>query len=124
MTWIAVFIGGGVGSLARFSFSHLFGMPAPGHFPFATLFANLTSSLIAGWFIGCLASRPELFSSWRFLVAVGFCGGFSTFSAFSAETFELVRHGMTGTAVLNVAANVAGTLLLTGAGWWLGKQIS
>jgi CrcB protein len=124
MTWFIVFIGGGLGSMARYAFSHLFAMPAPGHFPVATLSANLTSSFIAGLFIGFMATRPEYFSSWRFLVVVGFCGGFSTFSAFSAETFELIRHGMLGTAVVNVIVNVTGTLLLTGAGWWLGKNMA
>ena len=123
MNWIAVFVGGGLGSVARFGMSKWSGLGNIS-FPMATLISNFTSSLILGVFIGISSNRPAVFSTWRFLVAIGFCGGFSTFSTFSAETLELMKHGMFPTAIVNAGVNLAGTLLMVWSGIWIGRMIS
>src|SRR5947209_18199622 len=77
-------------------------------FPFATLFINATGSMIIGFYAtltgpdGRVLARPEH----RQFVMTGFCGGYTTFSAFSLETFRLFHGGMKFTALGYIAASV------------------
>lgn len=98
-----VFLGGGLGSVLRF----LLGLacrPLSFVFPLATLLANL----LAACLIGFLFTRGYKDSSgieWP-LFAVGFCGGLSTFSAFSLETADLFKNGNLTMAWINIALSV------------------
>ncbi|PSR54772.1 fluoride efflux transporter CrcB [Adhaeribacter arboris] len=98
---ILVFIGGGSGSLVRYSLSKLITTIYPTLFPLATLVINSLASLILGLFLG-LTFKSFQNSDLKLLVAVGFCGGFSTFSTFSNETLILFRIGQSQMAVLNI----------------------
>lgn len=116
---ILVFIGGGLGSMLRYGLGRLIFLHSVAAFPVATLIINIISSLILGLFLGFLdwknISNPGL----KLLVAVGFCGGFSTFSTFSNETLTLLRNGQSVLAlsyifisvVLCLGATLAGALL-------------
>jgi len=112
--------GGMLGSLLRYLASLL--IPAVAGFPLATLFVNVTGSFIIG-FYGTLAS-PEgrLFASTRQrqFVMTGFCGGYTTFSAFSLETFRLLHGGMTRTAFSYIAVSVVTWLLAV----WFGHALA
>lgn len=87
-------------------------------FPFATLFINATGSLIIGFYAtltgpdGRMLARPEH----RQFVMTGFCGGYTTFSTFSLETFRLFHVGMKYTALAYVAASVGCWLVSVWAG--------
>jgi CrcB protein len=59
----------------------------------------------------------------QLFLIVGVCGGFTTFSAFSAETYRLVEQGAVAPAALNVALQVAGSLVAVFAGFWLSRQL-
>lgn len=118
-----VFIGGGLGSIARYSTGKYVASLSLISFPFGTLMANLLSSLILGIFLGITSGKPESHNTMRFLIAVGFCGGFSTFSTFSAETLDLLKHGFILQFVLNVTGNLAGCMAMIGAGLWIGKSV-
>lgn len=101
--WLAVFLGGGLGSMARFGISRLVLMlELRSIFPWATLASNLLATALLALLMvrvqGHLQGREAL---WAFL-AIGFCGGFSTFSTFSQENFLLLRNGMLGYAAMNV----------------------
>lgn len=111
--WFAIFLGGGLGSVARYGVSRLlFWMEVRSALPWATLVANLISTALLAWF---LLKGHQIFQgreSVKAFIAIGFCGGFSTFSTFSYENFHLLRSGMPGYAIANiVVSSVAGILL-------------
>lgn len=113
--YACVAAGGVLGSLARYVASLL--IPATAGFPFATLFVNITGSFIIGFYSTLSGPDGRLFASTqqRQFVMTGFCGGFTTFSAFSLETVRLLRGGMSRTALLYIAISVVTWLV---AVWW------
>lgn len=109
MKWLMVFIGGGLGSLARVAIGSMMA-PLNGLFPWATLTANAVAAGVIGWlFASGVKSENELL--WQ-LAAVGFCGGLSTFSTFSLETVQLMKAGHTMLAWTYVVLSVLLSLLL------------
>ena len=102
---LLVFVGGGIGTLARFGISEIFRANFRSGFPFATLCSNIISCIILALVImGPLSYKAE--PGIRNLLIVGICGGFSTFSTFSFETVELIRAGNMMMAVANILINV------------------
>lgn len=112
MNLVAVFIGGGLGSLVRYGLSKFIASSSYTVFPLATLFSNIFSTAILAWFVYYLQAKMDLSTSWKLFVVTGFCGGFSTFSSFSYETFELMKSGHVTMAVLNVVISVLSCLFL------------
>jgi CrcB protein len=96
----------------------------PPGFPYGTLAVNVVGSLVAGFLVGVLAARSQSREQLAplFLI-VGVCGGFTTFSAFSVETYQLVDSGAVLPAALNVVLQVAGSLAAVFAGFWLSRQV-
>ena len=117
MNAIAVFIGGGLGSVLRYQFG-LHVLKLGWMTPWGTLLANtLATAILLGVLSHQSAADPssKLGSAFMLLLTTGFCGGFSTFSAFSADTLQLAQtHGFTWAAG-NVACNL---ILCLAAGWW------
>ena len=114
MNWLAVFIGGGVGSLLRYGLSRWLGSTEAG-FPLGTLAANVLACLVLGFAWHYFNQRLELPPAFKLLVLVGFCGGFSTFSTFSLETLRLMQSGQIGMAALYVLSSMLSCLILL---WW------
>lgn len=104
---LAVFIGGGVGSLARFGISVLVMNNFRSSFPVATLLSNIFSCFVLGLVVYMFGEKLNTEMSFRLLIITGFCGGFSTFSAFSYETAELIKNGNMTYAILNVGVSIS-----------------
>ena len=119
MSYVLVFLGGGVGSILRFSLSKQQFLVF-NSFPVSTLIANGISSLILGILMGYLVQKQQLpESNLKLLVATGFCGGFSTFSTFSFETLALLLAGNYKYAFANVVFNILLCVGLVAAGFFL-----
>lgn len=81
--------------------------------PAGTLAANLVGGYLVGLGIAWLAARPSLPPEARLFLITGFCGGLTTFSAFSAEVVDLLQKGHVGTGALAIALNVGGSIGMT-----------
>jgi CrcB protein len=116
MKTLLVMLGGAVGAALRY---HLGGVtlrafgPA---FPWGTLIANISGGLFMGLLAGTLARVGGANEPWRLLIGVGLLGGYTTFSAFSLETFGMIERGQYAVAAAYVAASVAGAIAGLAAG--------
>ena len=116
LIWVA--LGGAGGAVARFLVSTLFFVP--GQFPWPTLVINIAGSLGIGLLWG-LYGQHGWFEAWgRYLLVVGFLGGFTTFSAFSLETVGLVEGGRITAATAYVLASLVGCVLAA----WAGQRLT
>jgi len=114
-TWIAVFLGGGLGSLGRFGISR-FSFPFYHDFPIATLIANVLASAILGFASTYFLVKSPNLPFWKLFIATGFCGGFSTFSTFSLEMVSLLQEGKMIIAIAYLFLSVSICMIFTGLG--------
>lgn len=117
---ILVAVGGGMGSALRY----LVALCTSKYFPsiciLGTLIINITGCFIIGFLIG-LSARYNIFSNeLKSLLNVGFCGGYTTFSTFSAENMQLFENGHYGTLALYITSSVLLGLIAV----WLGNMLS
>ena len=103
--WIA--LGAVVGASARYFVSTYIGRHFSSVFPYGTLFINITGSLILGFFLVYATERVLLDPRWRMLVAVGFCGSYTTFSSYAFESFALMEQGQWLLMGLNILSSNA-----------------
>lgn len=120
---IAVFLGGGTGSVARWLLSQRFN-PVHHAIPLGTLAANLLGAFIIGAGLAWFNRLSDVDPMWKLLITTGFCGGLTTFSTFSAEVVFLLQDGRFGWAALNVLLNLAGSFMMTAIAFWLFSQLS
>jgi fluoride exporter len=89
-SWVLIGLGGAVGSLLRYGASQLIG---PKAFPWATLGVNGLGSFAIGAVLAIGLKNEGFATHWKPFLATGLCGGFTTFSAFSAENMQLLQQG-------------------------------
>ncbi len=112
----AVGIGAALGAWLRWGLAIWLNPRLP-HFPLGTLAANLIGGYLVGIAVALIMARPELPPEWRLFIITGFLGGLTTFSSFSAEVTALLARGEYATGLLLAATHLAGSLLLTAAGF-------
>jgi len=115
-----VALGGALGSLARFWIGSAVGGRMGTRFPYGTFVINISACIIIGFVLTVMSSRTELNPAWRFLIAVGFVGSYSTFSTFEWEIFSTMKAG----AFLTGASYMILSLMLGLAGVWGGVLIA
>jgi len=118
-TLLLVGTGGFLGSVSRFLASRYIQTGFPSAFPYGTFLVNITGCLLIGLIYGFSERSSLLTTEWKLFLAVGFCGGFTTFSTFANENLALLRDGeffyfilYTGLSVfLGIAATFIGVLI-------------
>jgi len=117
MNALFVFLGGGTGSVLRYLAGMWIGSTA---FPWATFAVNAVGSFAIG-LLGGWASRFGWGEALRLSLTVGLCGGFTTFSTFSKESFALIEGGSYGLFALYAVGSVSLGIIATAFGFWLAK---
>jgi CrcB protein len=121
VSWVAVAVGGALGSVARHAVNRAVFDRWPAALPAGTAFVNLTGCFVIGLLAGLAASeRLTLRAPWREFVFVGLLGGFTTFSTFGLDTFVLTRNQPSAYAIANIVGQVAGGLLAVWGGYRVG----
>ena len=118
--YILVLAGGAVGCLTRFVVGTAIVARLGGRFPYGTVFINITGSFLIGFAMTFLTERSHLSPNWRFLIVVGFLGGYTTFSSFQWETLNLMKDGSRWLGFLNGF----GSLIVGYAAVWLGAIVA
>jgi len=106
MQFIWVFIGGGLGSIARYAISLGAAKAYGGHFPLGTFISNICACFLLGLFLYLLKDKFSAYPWVQLFVVTGFCGGFSTFSTWSKETLDLLLQGHWGWAAANICISL------------------
>lgn len=113
-------VAGGAGTLLRYWISEWVAKRSGTTFPVGTLVVNLVGCLLAGFLFQLFAERFVINQTLSVVILIGLLGGFTTFSSFGLQTFNLLRAGEIGFALLNIAiSNVAGLLLV-----WVGYSVA
>jgi CrcB protein len=116
-TCLIIAAGGAIGTISRYGIA-VWAAPFSKELPLGTIFINILGSFIIG-FVGSLSleqGRLPMSENARLFIMVGICGGFTTFSAFSLQTFDLLRDGEVSKALINIVLSVVLCILAVAAG--------
>lgn len=121
--WVAVAVGGAIGSVGRFWLAGAMTEWTGVRFPWGTLLINVLGSFIIGLVAGLTLTpaRIGMHPDTRIFLMTGVCGGFTTFSAFSLQTLELMQAGAMVPALGYTVGSVVLCVLATYCGWLLGR---
>lgn len=123
MNLLYIALGGALGSVCRYGLSVWVQDILPGRFPLGTLSVNILGALVIGFLYGLFVSQGLLDEKLRFLLFVGFLGGFTTYSSFALENLVLVQSGAWMTAAAYIlATNILG-LLAAFLGHWVAAWV-
>ncbi len=114
--YLAVMLGAALGGVARYVIGLAVMQRFGGRFPLGTLVVNVSGCFLIGVIATILTERLDLNPNWRLFLVTGLLGGYTTFSSFGYETYQLARMDAPVVGLLNVAASV----VLGYAAVWLG----
>jgi CrcB protein len=117
-TAVLIFVGGGLGSLARYFLGQVISKYSYTQFPLGTLIVNIVACLLVGLLAGLIDHKAAA----RAFLIIGFCGGFSTFSTFTVETMDLIRGNFMGHVVLYILASLVCCMGATFVGLWIASR--
>jgi fluoride exporter len=119
MHWLAVAMGGALGSMARYALSTWIFQVSNHKFPYATLTVNVLGSLVMGVLFVVIVEKAALPSEMRSLLMIGFIGAFTTFSTFSLDALGLWQNGHLFMALIYTLATVVLCLIAISSAIWL-----
>jgi fluoride exporter len=122
-TILFISLGAVFGANLRYFIGQYFAKLIPSSLPYGTVIVNLTGSFILALFLVWTTERVLADPRWRLVIAVGFCGGYTTFSSYAYETFALFEQGQWLTCALNILANNVLCLLGTVLGAMLARVV-
>ena len=106
-TILLISLGAILGANLRYFVAQYVTKLIPSSFPFGTLIINISASFVLGFFLIWTTERVLTDPRWRLFAAVGFCGGYSTYSSYAYETFALFEQGHLALAAWNIVATNA-----------------
>jgi CrcB protein len=126
LAMVLVFLGGAAGSIWRYWWSGLVAQRFGETFPFGTLVVNVVGSILVGTFSGLLThiSSSSLAVALQQLLVIGVCGGLTTFSSFSLQTFSLMAAGRWLSALSNIVFSTGLSFGCVALGWHLAQGIN
>lgn len=110
---LIVGLGGGVGSMLRYTVHKIFNVQGTAEFPASTLLVNISGCFLIGILWGLLSRSLTWNEEMKLLLMTGFCGGFTTFSAFTLEGMGLLKENKIALFFIYLTASVVGGLLAT-----------
>jgi len=119
---LLLFVGVGsfIGGILRYLLSQFIQTKFLSTFPYGTLTVNILGCLVIGLVLA-LSERTSMTPEWRLFLATGICGGFTTMSAFSSETFSMLREGQLWNASAYVLASLILCIFATFIGYFIPK---
>ena len=121
--YLAVGVGGFVGSIARFWLAVYVGQRMGTRFPYGTFLINISGSFLIGLVMTILTERTHLSPTYRYLIPIGFIGGYTTFSTFEYETLRAIQDGQFTIGLLNIVLSVVFGFVMVWTGAIVGKAI-
>ena len=119
MQWLAVALGGALGSMARYALSTWIFQVSSHKFPYATLTVNVLGSFVMGILFVVIIEKAALPQEMRSLLMIGFIGAFTTFSTFSLDALGLWQNGHLFMALIYTLATVILCLIAISSAIWL-----
>ena len=118
---ILVGVGSFLGGIARYISTLVINQKLNTDFPYATLSINIIGCLVIGIVYG-IFEKSIITSDWKLFLATGICGGFTTFSAFSNESLDLLKQGNTLGMLTYIGVSILFGLIATYLGYWVVKS--
>jgi CrcB protein len=123
LKYVLVGVGGCLGSILRFWLGSYIGSRMGTRFPYGTLVINITGSFLIGLVFALMTARTSWSPNWRYLIPIGFIGGYTTFSSFEYETLRTIQDGQIGLGFLYVAVSVIVGFVAVWGGVMTGRAI-
>lgn len=123
MQILTVALGGALGAVSRFCIGNIVSKCLGSSLPYGTFLINIVGCFFMGLLMTVIAERQLLPSAWRLFLCVGFLGGFTTFSSFGYETFNLINNGKLLEALGYAGGSVVLGLLAAVIGVYIGRAI-
>jgi fluoride exporter len=123
LKYVMVGVGGCVGSILRFWLGSYIGGKMGTRFPYGTFVINITGSFLIGFILAVLTVKTQWNPNWRYLIPIGFLGGYTTFSSFEYETLRTFQDGQLGLGLLYVGLSVCVGFVAVWGGVMAGRAI-
>jgi fluoride exporter len=124
LKYVMVGIGGCLGSILRFWLGNYVGSKMGTRFPYGTFVINITGSFLIGLVFAFLTERSQWSPYWRYLIPIGFIGGYTTFSSFEFEALRTIQEGQFGIGLLYVTSSVVLGLAAAWGGLIAGRALA